>query len=349
MDGFKTLPKMQHFKEGGAAYCGGGRMKKGGEVADKDMAQDKKLIKKAFKQHDEAEHDKAPTEIKLKKGGRSAKDCGTVRKFKVGGSVSNVYGTKKDAGDIDNIKKTKNIEAGKAAAKSGAKEMPNKYKTGRAVKKFAEGGVTEGQNAGIDDDTRARAMKFVQEQADKRESESTKSESRPAKSSFKKASVDDEAGSSRGRPAEGSPKSTYGSNPPRSRTKEEVRDAVPTGGKAGMGPTESKGNSASGSELGRNVSAAMNAMGPGRIVTAGALALREMQAGKKAQDAYNTRAALRRSEEGLSAAEAARAARSAREAKTLNPNAWLAGPKGMKENFKSGRSVKRMNTGGTAS
>jgi hypothetical protein len=133
MDGFKKLPKMQHFKEGGAAYCGGGRMKKGGEVADKDMAQDKKLIKKAFKQHDEAEHNKAPTEIKLKKGGRSTKDCGTVRKYKSGGEVTNVYGTKKDAGDINNIEKTKDIKAGKADAKSGAKGGPKKYADGKLV------------------------------------------------------------------------------------------------------------------------------------------------------------------------------------------------------------------------
>jgi hypothetical protein len=183
MDGFKTLPKMQHFKEGGAAYCGGGYMKKkaGGKIEDKDMAQDKAMIKKAFKQHDEAEHDKEPTEIKLKKGGRSKKEAGSVRKFKVGGSVSNIYEAKKKAGDIDNIKKTKDIKPGKAEGESaaekrpalrgsdvekekgkpagekdfikkvpptgdkkadtmsGAKGGPNKYKTGGAIKKFADG------------------------------------------------------------------------------------------------------------------------------------------------------------------------------------------------------------------
>jgi hypothetical protein len=40
------------------------------------------------------------------------------------------------------------------------------------------------------------------------------------------------------------------------------------------------------------------------------------------------------------AGAAAQAAREAREAKTLNPNAWMAGPKGMKDNFKSGGGVK---------
>jgi hypothetical protein len=146
MDGFKTLPKMQHFKEGGhaKAYCGGGYMKKkaGGEVKE-DMKQDKALIKKAFKQHDEAEHDKEPTEIKLKKGGRSAKAKGTVRKYKEGGKIENVYEAKKDAGDKDNIKKVKDIKPAKADAKSGAKEMDNKYKKGGATKKFAKGGSIE--------------------------------------------------------------------------------------------------------------------------------------------------------------------------------------------------------------
>ncbi len=177
VDGFKTLPKMQHFKEGGHAkpkkMCGGGAYKEGGKAEKSDMEQDKKLIKKAFKQHDEAEHDKEPTEIKLKKGGRSKKDCGTVRKYKDGGSVTNVYEAKKSAGDLDSIEKVKNIKPGKADAPSkgsdkpamkgsdvakekskpagssmakkvsegpkeadaasGAKEMPNKYKAGKKV------------------------------------------------------------------------------------------------------------------------------------------------------------------------------------------------------------------------
>jgi len=126
MDGFKTLPKMQHFKEGGhakAEYCGGGmtKMKEGGDV---DMKQDKALIKKAFKQHDKAEHDKEPTEIKLKKGGRSKKEKGTVKKFKAGGEVKNVYEAKKSSGDLDNIEKVKDIKPKKAAAPSKAAEKP---------------------------------------------------------------------------------------------------------------------------------------------------------------------------------------------------------------------------------
>jgi hypothetical protein len=96
----------------------GRRFKKGGHVESeemgKDLAQDKKLIKKAFKQHDKAEHNKAPTEIKLRKGGRAEKDCGTIRKYKCGGGV---YGAKKTEADIKNIDDAKDC-------------TPKKLKTG---------------------------------------------------------------------------------------------------------------------------------------------------------------------------------------------------------------------------
>jgi len=268
MQDFKSLPKMQHFKEGGqakTAYCGGGRMKKK-EGGDVDIAQDKALIKKAFKQHDKAEHDKEPTEIKLRKGGRSKKESGTVRKFKVGGKV----------------------------------------------KKYAEGGVPEGENAGIGDDTRARALKWVQEQEskgseDEGSGEKVVSRSTKAKVSTKPAKADDEAGNTRGRPAEGGPKA--------GKTRSEARE--PSGE-----PTPSRGNSASGSELGRNVKNTLMAMGPTRLAGLGNAAA-----------------------EGAMASRAAKAV-AAREAKTMNPSAWMAGPKGMRENFKSGRSVKRFADGG---
>ena len=197
-------------------------------------------------------------------------------------------------------------------------------------KRYDEGGVTEGQNSGIDDDTRARAMKFVQSQSDSTEAEestpaaktttkATKTAKTESKAERKGASVDDEAGKSRGRPAEGEPKASLGAT--RMRTKEEVKAAIPTGGKKGAGPTEGNGNSASGSELGRNVKNTLMAMGPTKLAGLGNAA---------AEGAMTARAA----------SKATQAARSAREAKTLNPNAWMAGPKGMKENFKSGGGVK---------
>lgn len=199
-----------------------------------------------------------------------------------------------------------------------------------AKKRYDEGGVTEGQNAGIGDDTRARALKWMQEQEEKGSedegsgektvSRSTKAKAVSKPAERKGASVDDEAGKSRGRPAEGEPKGTMGANPPRKRTREESIEAIPTGGKKGAGPTESKGNSASGSELGRNVKNTLAALGPTRLAGLGNAAA---EAGM-----------------GARAAKAAETARAAREAKTLNPNAWLAGPKGMKENFKKGGDVK---------
>jgi hypothetical protein len=124
MDGFKSLPKM---KCGGSVdkavkKCGGGYMKKGGKYKEGgDIKQDKALIKKAFKQHDEAEHDKEPTEIKLKSGGRSKKACGSVKKYKAGGAIE----MKKTSGDLDTIKKVKATGVKKAAAPSKASERPS--------------------------------------------------------------------------------------------------------------------------------------------------------------------------------------------------------------------------------
>ena len=187
MEGFKKIVKM---KTGGSvskavAKCSGGRMKKGGEVDAADIKQDKAIVKKAFSMHDKQEHGGEKTDLsKLKRGGRSKKEAGTVRKFKTGGTVTNVYEAKKSSGDKDAIQKTKAIKAGKAAAPSkaavkgkdvGAKTVgasghkdpyikskqsnkkpaapsgakgPDAYKCGGKVKKMAEGkqvGATEAQ------------------------------------------------------------------------------------------------------------------------------------------------------------------------------------------------------------
>jgi hypothetical protein len=62
--------------------------KKGYESEAADMAQDKKVVKKAFKMHDEQEHEGEKTDLsKLKKGGR-AKMKGTVRSYKAGGLIA---------------------------------------------------------------------------------------------------------------------------------------------------------------------------------------------------------------------------------------------------------------------
>jgi hypothetical protein len=150
MEGFKSNQKMKSelacFREGGSvgvnnAFCGGGKAyRKGGEVHDKaDMAEDKKLVKKAFKMHDEQSHDEKTDLSKLRKGGR-AKTAGTVRKYKTGGGVENIIAMDKSAGDKDKIKKVKQTTPAKAEAPSKASVKPvvegglNAFCGGRKVK-----------------------------------------------------------------------------------------------------------------------------------------------------------------------------------------------------------------------
>ena len=129
MEGFKPTIKM---KTGGSvskavAKCYGGKITKktGGKIDDADIKQDKAIVKKAFGMHDSQQHEGEKTNLsKLKKGGRSKKETGTVRKFKSGGSVTNVYEAKKSSGDKDNIRKTKDIKPSKAAAPSKAATKP---------------------------------------------------------------------------------------------------------------------------------------------------------------------------------------------------------------------------------
>jgi hypothetical protein len=129
MEGFKPTIKM---KTGGSvskavAKCYGGKMTKktGGKVDEADIKQDKAIVKKAFGMHDKQEHPGEKTDLStLKKGGRTKKETGTVRKFKSGGSVTNVYEAKKFSGDLDNIRKTKDIKPSKAAAPSKAATKP---------------------------------------------------------------------------------------------------------------------------------------------------------------------------------------------------------------------------------
>jgi hypothetical protein len=133
MDGFKSLPKMQCFREGGSvkskpvAKCYGGKMKEGGKS---DLAQDKSMVKKGVKQHETALHKGEPkTELKLKTGGRAKKATGTVKKFE---KASGQYGAKKTAADKKNIKEAKTFkpkfkEGGKACAPSAAKKAKPKF------------------------------------------------------------------------------------------------------------------------------------------------------------------------------------------------------------------------------
>ena len=145
MEGFKKLPKMQHFKEGGSVQKQiANYEKRERKVEEKaDINQDKAIVKKAIRMHDVQEHKGEKTDLsKLRKGGRAKKDCGTVKKYQAGGLVTNVYEAKKASGDISNIKKVKDIKPGKAAAPSGAKG-PDAFKCGGKVKKMADGRLVE--------------------------------------------------------------------------------------------------------------------------------------------------------------------------------------------------------------
>jgi len=110
MSDYKQNTKMKSdipcFKEGGSVYKS--RHSEKSEMKE-DVAQDKKIIKKAFAMHDEQSHENEKTNLsKLKKGGR-AKKCGggSVSRYKAGGSVENAYGAKKTDKDIEDIANAK--------------------------------------------------------------------------------------------------------------------------------------------------------------------------------------------------------------------------------------------------
>ena len=125
MEGFKKLPKgVSCYREGGAVYKS--RHSEKSEVST-DIAQDKKIVKKAFAMHDKQEHPGEKTDLsKLKKGGRAKKAVGTVKKYACGGGV---YGAKKTAKDIKSIDDAKDCKPKKLAegGQPGATEAQQKY------------------------------------------------------------------------------------------------------------------------------------------------------------------------------------------------------------------------------
>jgi hypothetical protein len=141
----------------------------------------------------------------------------------------------------------------------------------RKPRKFGDGGgVREGQNANIDDDTRARAMKFVQQQAGKSDSEDA-----PAKKAAPKATP---------KPAPKPAPKAESAAP----TKKASADDIPRD-KA----TPVSGEKVDSSELGRNISNALNAT-PG-IQAVGRIA----SAGKAAQKAAGSRAVSTAVDDGV--------------------------------------------------
>ena len=159
MDGFKSSQKMQCFKEGGAVKYKSRHSEKS-EMSE-DIAQDKKVVKKAFAMHDKQSHEGEKTNLsKLKKGGRMKKEGGCVGRYKEGGSIK----MKKDAADIKDIQKIKLTKTKKAAAPSKAAIKPTlsniaepaptpapamgmtpppMMKKGGKTKKYADGGIVD--------------------------------------------------------------------------------------------------------------------------------------------------------------------------------------------------------------
>jgi len=126
MEDFKSNPKMQCFKEGGQVKYETRKQHK--EEVSADIAQDKKIVKKAFKIHDTQSHEGKKTDLsKLKKGGRAKKDVGSVKKYKTGGTVENAYGAKKTDKDIKDIANSK-------------RQKPAMLCGGKSVRKMADGG-----------------------------------------------------------------------------------------------------------------------------------------------------------------------------------------------------------------
>lgn len=129
MEGFKKSTKMQCFKEGGHVKYESRKEHK--EEMAADIAQDKKIIKKAFKMHDTQEHKGERTDLsKLKKGGRAKKEAGSVRKYKCGGAVENAYSAKKSDKDIKDIASTK-------------RQKPQMLCGGKSVKAYQAGSLVE--------------------------------------------------------------------------------------------------------------------------------------------------------------------------------------------------------------
>ena len=134
MEDFKKSSKMQCFKEGGSVKYKSRHSEKS-EMSE-DIAQDKKVIKKAFAMHDKQEHKGEKTDLSnLKKGGRAKKEVGTVKKFKTGGAVENAYGAKKTDKDIKDIANSK-------------RQKPALLCGGKSVRKMADGGDVDPYDIG---------------------------------------------------------------------------------------------------------------------------------------------------------------------------------------------------------
>ena len=73
MEGFKKGPKIACFKEGGSTGYKSRKTHSETKEESADIAQDKKIVKKAFSMHDEQKHEGKTNLSKLCGGGRAMK------------------------------------------------------------------------------------------------------------------------------------------------------------------------------------------------------------------------------------------------------------------------------------
>ena len=142
MDGFKPIIKM---KTGGSVSKAVAAHEKKEMAAGKkgmhmDVAEDKKLVKKAVNLHDDQLHEGAKTDLStLKKGGRCKKAGGTVRKYAAGGLTAELERGKK---------RPRPSEPPGGVEPDDVPRAPEAaYKKGGKVKKMAKGGSTASKRA----------------------------------------------------------------------------------------------------------------------------------------------------------------------------------------------------------
>jgi len=140
MEGFKSSQKMQCFREGGSVKYKSRHSEKS-EMSE-DIAQDKKVVKKAVKIHDEQQHKGEKTNLsKLKDGGRMKKEGGCVGRYKAGKKVKKAAAPSKAA-----IKPAMSNIAEPAMSADMGMTPPPMMKKGGKTKKYADGRIV-GQGA----------------------------------------------------------------------------------------------------------------------------------------------------------------------------------------------------------
>jgi len=134
-------------------------MKKGGKAEGGDMAQDKAMIKKAFKQHDSQEHKGGKgTDLKLKKGGMKKATGGVTDGqggFKTGGVADSNGGGFKHGGKSSKKAYATGgtVNSGKPVAMpQGAKKPTQPVSTNRVSGTFKGGGTVKMNHGGTSSD-----------------------------------------------------------------------------------------------------------------------------------------------------------------------------------------------------